>query len=195
MSGRIVLFQLVIYDKIQCELINVINEIDYNKIKKFKREDNESEWIIKTFYKSSNKYKRIIGSIFYKELEDTQNDYESELYTEIKENLYHHSHSKEFIKQTTLFKRIEELFYIKKNLAEYFSNDDFINVIEEFKHEINYSKPLTIETLINKIDYKIKRLFVRVFIVIRMYKKYLIRSGMTRYIHNVNKMMCDIFLI
>jgi hypothetical protein len=169
-----------LYDSIQHELTHIFKET-----KPFQK--NPSYWAPKalrvssisgSYYRSKNKYQKIIGTVFYMLLKDEQDAYINGLYASIKNNYMNGIMPYKTIGQSPLIAKIKELLDIKEMLNELFADQKFINELNYFEKNIHYYKHLNKTEFEKKIDIIIERLCIKFANMIKAFQKFLLNSGM-----------------
>lgn len=168
-----------LHDSIQHELTHLFKLImGYGKSSRYKPISEKIVPLINDFYNSPNKFKKVIGCVFYMGLNDEQDAYINGLYASIKNALLSGIQPNEVVKESPLYQKVRELINIKNNLDVYFSNEEFLKYVEIFNQSLKYNKALTKETFLKKINYILERIKKKFFNMIKAYQKFILSGGM-----------------
>lgn len=167
-----------LHDSIQHELTHVLKQlISYSKKPIYKSRVRNMIPVINDFYCSNDKYAKVIGCVFYMGLNDEQDAYINGLYAGIKNALTNGVQPYEYVRKSELYQKVHELIEIRNNLDSYFSNEEFLKILDLFKQYSNYNKGLNKETFLKKINFTLDRIKKKFLTMIKAYQKFLTRSG------------------
>lgn len=168
-----------LHDSIQHELTHALKSIySFEHDETYRPATMNLIPLINMFYCSDDKYAKAIGCVFYMGLNDEQDAYINGLYAGIKNAIINRVQPYEYVRKSELYHKVRELIEIRNNLDSYFSNEDFLKMLDLFKQHSHYKKGLNKETFLKKINYILDRIKKKFFNMLKAYQRFIYSGGM-----------------